>query len=487
MRRCARSSLLFAIAAVLCGSALAPAAPAAAVPPSFATADGYRGIWYMNQPQADRFKYKYSGGFATYPQQHVPMAVYAAAANKTFFCYGGKTGDENRISNMVSYYDHATGTVPRPTIVLSRDTNDTHYNPTLTIDAKGYVYLFCNSHGAGGAASGKALAKSLIFRSAKPYAIDAFEQVYEGNFSYSQAWAGPERGILWLHTRYDGNHRRLFFSTTEDGTTWSDPSPLARMASGSYQISWAQSGPEANAKNAGRVATALDHHPEKGGLNARTNIYYLETNDFGKTWTTAAGAKIDLPLTETTNTARIRDFEKEGLLVYLKDLTFDAASRPVILFLTSKSYKSGPDAGPRQWQTARWTGRDWRFHDCFTSDHNYDHGSLYLEADSAWRIIAPTEPGPQPDSTGGQITVHTSRDEGQTWQKEQTFPLDNARNQTYVRRPWHAHDDFYGFWADGDALEPSESDLYFCTRAGKVFRLPRKMTEQTARPQAVGN
>src|SRR5882757_5747050 len=130
---------------------------AVAAPPALPTADGYRGIWYMNQPQPDRYKYKYSGGFATYPQQHVPIAIYAPAVNKTFFCYGGKTGEENRISNMVSCYDHATGTVPRPTIVLSRDTNDTHYNPTLTIDAQGYLYVFCNSHGAGGDASGKGL------------------------------------------------------------------------------------------------------------------------------------------------------------------------------------------------------------------------------------------------------------------------------------------------------------------------------------------
>ena len=76
--------------------------------------DGFRGVWYMNQPQNDRFKYKYSGGFATYPQQHVPIAIYVPEANKTFFCYGGKTGEENRISNMVSYYDHTTGTRPAP-------------------------------------------------------------------------------------------------------------------------------------------------------------------------------------------------------------------------------------------------------------------------------------------------------------------------------------------------------------------------------------
>src|SRR3954454_13884971 len=37
--------------------------------------DGYRGIWYWNQRSNDEYVYKYSGGFATYPQQHVPIAL----------------------------------------------------------------------------------------------------------------------------------------------------------------------------------------------------------------------------------------------------------------------------------------------------------------------------------------------------------------------------------------------------------------------------
>ena len=45
--------------------------------------EGYRGIWYFNQPSKDEYKYKYSGGFATYPQQHAPIAIYAPAAKKT--------------------------------------------------------------------------------------------------------------------------------------------------------------------------------------------------------------------------------------------------------------------------------------------------------------------------------------------------------------------------------------------------------------------
>ncbi len=69
--------------------------------------DGYRGIWYdMGR--------KYSGGLGTYPQQQLPIAVYAPAVHKTFFCYGGTVKSERRLLYMIAYYDHSTGLVPRP-------------------------------------------------------------------------------------------------------------------------------------------------------------------------------------------------------------------------------------------------------------------------------------------------------------------------------------------------------------------------------------
>ena len=70
----------------------------------------------MNQPSGDEYVYKYSGGLGTYCAKHKPFAVYAPAVNKTFFCYGGSTRGNNRqLIHMVSYYDHQTGRVPRPT------------------------------------------------------------------------------------------------------------------------------------------------------------------------------------------------------------------------------------------------------------------------------------------------------------------------------------------------------------------------------------
>ena len=60
------SDAAFIVAAIL--GEIAYAAPAECT-------DGYRGIWYMNQPTGDEYAYKYSGGFATYPQQQEPIAI----------------------------------------------------------------------------------------------------------------------------------------------------------------------------------------------------------------------------------------------------------------------------------------------------------------------------------------------------------------------------------------------------------------------------
>lgn len=427
--------------------------------------DGYRGIWYSNQATGDEHRYKYSGGLGTYPQQHAPIAVYSAAANKTFFCYGGATDKPGELAAMVSYFDHTTGKVPRPRAVLVKPTTDAHENPTLQLDEAGHVWIFSNTHGPA--------ENSYIFRSRAPYSIDDFEQVSRTNFSYSQPWIMPGRGFLFLHTRY-GQGRRLHWMTSADGRQWSPPRPLAQVAQGHYQISQSQGE---------RLGTAFDYHPASGGLNARTNLYYLETNDRGVTWRTAAGQSVATPLVEPHNDALVHDYEAEGRLVYLKDLNFDAENRPVILYLTSRNYAPGPASGPREWFTARWTGDQWQRRPVATSDHNYDHGSLYIGADD-WRVIAPTGPGPQPFGAGGEMVLWTSRDEGATWDRTKRLTRDSQFNHTYARRPQNAHPQFHTLWADGNPLAASESRLYFTDRQGsRVWRLPVNMDGELAAPE----
>jgi BNR repeat-containing family member len=434
--------------------------------------DGYRGIWYMNQPSKDEYKFKYSGGFATYPQQQVPIAYYCKEVDKTFFCYGGTTAhsgkDKQVLLHMVSYYDHKTGMVPRPTILLNKHTDDAHDNPTLMVDDKGFIWIFSASHGTA--------RPSYIHRSRKPYSIDAFDRILTTNFSYAEPWWLPGKGFLFLHTRYVEG-RNLFWMTSPDGEHWNDPLKLAYIDMGDYQISW---------RNGTRLATAFDFHPAPLGLNGRANLYYLETRDDGQTWTTADGKALKLPLNTTNNPALIYDSRAEGLLVYLKDIAFETNGNPVILFLTSKGFESGPKNDPRTWKTARWTGTNWEFKVFTTSHNNYDHGSLYIESDGTWRIIAPTETGPQPYNPGGEVVMWTSRDRGSGWQKVRQLTSHSPRNHTYVRKPVNAHPDFYALWADGNARQPSESFLYFTNQKGDhVWRLPGKMAGDFAAPEPV--
>ena len=97
-----------------------------AVPEDLGAADGYRGIWYYNQESGDEYVYKYSGGLGTYCAKHIPFAVYSPEANRTFFVYGGTSEGRHNLLAMASYYDHATGEIPRPTLVCDKHTSDAH-------------------------------------------------------------------------------------------------------------------------------------------------------------------------------------------------------------------------------------------------------------------------------------------------------------------------------------------------------------------------
>src|SRR5210317_688702 len=132
--------------------------------------EGYRGIWYMNQPSGDEYVYKYSGGLGTYCAKHKPFAVYCPKVNKTFFCYGGTTRDsDNKLIHMVSYYDHTTSMVPRPTILLDKKTDDAHDNPVISVDGRGYIWIFSTSHGTS--------RPSFVHRSVRPYDVSMFALV----------------------------------------------------------------------------------------------------------------------------------------------------------------------------------------------------------------------------------------------------------------------------------------------------------------------
>ncbi len=442
---------------------------------SFEKDTGYRGIWYYNQETHDEYVYKYSGGLGTYCAKHLPMAVYAPEVGKTFFVYGGTKPTERIVLAMVSYYDHASGQVPRPTILMDKQTADAHDNPVICLDGSGHIWVFVSAHGKARPA--------FIFKSKRPYDVDDFDLLSETNFSYPQPWHAPGKGFLFLHTSYEDG-RALFWQTSPDGVTWSERSRLAFIERGHYQVSW---------RKGKKVGTAFNYHPtafhgdaEKSGLNWRTNLYYVETDDMGKTWRAASGEVITLPLGTSDNPALVKDYEAQDTLAYMKDLDFDQEGRPIILHVTARTWEPGPRHGPREWRLAHWTGTDWAIHTITASDSNYDTGCVHVEPDGTWRVIGPTEPGPQPFNPGGEVAMWTSVDQGQTWAKVRQLTRGSLFNHTYVRKPVNAHPDFYAFWADGHGRRPSESRLYFCDKTGEhVRRLPYIMDKAPAIPEVV--
>jgi len=428
-------------------------------------ADGYKGIWFT-LGQFSEHGDKYSGGLGTYTAKHIPLAVYAPEANKTFFVYGAtRSAEERHLLCMASYYDHAAGAVPKPTIVHDKEgVNDPHDNPSISLAEDGHVWVFVSGRGQR--------RPGFMYRSVEPYSVGAFERVRELEMTYPQPWLVPGRGFLLCFTKYTKG-RELYWSTSADGRAWTEDRKLAGMG-GHYQTS---------REKDGRVITAFNYHPG-GNVDKRTNLYYVETRDFGKTWQNAAGETVTTPLENTRNPALVRDYEAEGRLVYMKDINFDHAGRPVILVITSGGYQPGPENDPRTWTIVHWNGASWDFREVTQSTHNYDMGSLYIEEDGAWRIIAPTEAGPQPLGTGGEMALWLSRDEGVTWTKARDITANSEFNHAYARRPINAHPDFYAFWADGNPDEFSRSRLYFTNKDGDKARvLPYEMTEDTAAPQ----
>ncbi|MEM9326173.1 MAG: BNR-4 repeat-containing protein [Bacteroidota bacterium] len=439
---------------------------------SNAKIDGYRGIWFeLNQkyPYGD----KYSGALSTYTAKHIPLAIYAKDVDKTFFVYGGTLDQISRyLLCMIGVFDHATGMVSKPTVVYDKQgVDDPHDNPSLLIDEDGYLWVFVSGRGT--------LRPGFKFRSDSPYQIDRFIEVSEEEFTYPQVHRLRD-GFIHFFTKYTGR-RQLYFETTTDGLEWTEDRGLAAIpqnvgeASGHYQVS--------GVFEDQMVGSFFNRHPS-GDPDQRTDLYYLQSADFGQTWTNAAGKTMDLPLTLVGSPARVIDYASQGKNVYMKDMSFDSLGHPVCLYIRSNGHEPGPGSAPYEWCITRWDGNRWQTSVVTVSDHNYDMGSLFISTE-AWKVVGPTEDGPQKWGVGGEIAIWQSMDQGQSWQREMMLTEDSPLNHAYVRRPVNHKAPFSLFWSDGHAHEFGQSELYFGNMQGEVWKLPYEMTSDYQKPVRV--
>jgi len=434
--------------------------------------DGYKGIWFT-LGQFSEYGDKYSGGLGTYTAKHIPLSIYSPEVNKTFFVYGGTTGPDDRyLLCMIGSYDHSSNKVSKPTVIYDKQgVDDPHDNPSLAMDAEGYIWVFVSGRGRS--------RPGFKYRSTAPHAIDAFEQVTEEEMTYPQPKYIPGKGFLHLFTKYTGV-RELYFETSADGEKWTEDQKLVGMRreedknGGHYQIS---------GQHGDKVVFFFNWHPN-GNVDLRTNIYYLQTTDFGQTWTTVDGKKIEIPVDDIHSQTLVKEFFSQGKNVYIKDVNFDEHGNPVALYLAGPGHQPGPKSGPREWFVAYYNGSDWEHHKITESDQNYDTGSLFIKGND-WMVIGPSTDSPQKWGAGGEVVMWKSKDKGKSWEQAKQLTKNSERNHNYVRKVVGGKDPFFYFWADGNPDKISESHLYFGDSKGKVWKLPYVMDQDEAKPKRV--
>jgi hypothetical protein len=434
--------------------------------------DGYRGIWFT-LGQFSEYGDKYSGGLGTYTAKHIPLAIYSPEVKKTFFVYGGTTGvDEKYLLCMIGSYDHKTKKVSKPVVVHDKEgVDDPHDNPSIALDGEGHIWVFVSGRGRK--------RMGFKYRSKQPYDITAFDLITEEEMTYPQPKFIPGKGFLNLFTKYTGV-RELYTESSEDGVSWTPDRLLVAMKregdqnSGHYQIS---------GQHGEKVVFFCNWHPN-GNVDQRTNIYYFQTTDFGKTWTTIEGEEIAIPVTDVAAPVLAKEFFSQGVNVYIKDVNFDSQGNPIALYVSGPGHQPGPKSGLRNWNVIHWNGSEWINHKITTSDQNYDSGSLWVNGDE-WMVIGPTQNSPQMWGAGGELQQWKSFDKGNTWEMAKQITSDSPRNHNYARRVSHGIDPFLYFWADGNPNQFSISKLYFGDSKGRVWALPYEMDKETMKPKRI--
>jgi hypothetical protein len=431
--------------------------------------NGYRGIWFeLNQKYA--YGDKYSGALGTYTAKHVPLAIYASEVEKTFFVYGGTPSeDQKHLLCMIGEFDHKTEMVSKPTVVYDKNgVDDPHDNPSLMIDDNGYIWVFISGRGT--------TRPGFKYKSKTPYSIQEFVRITTEEMTYPQP-RNTDFGLFHFFTKYSGV-RQLYFETSKDGVNWTEDKLLAAIPekdgekSGHYQVS--------DIHNSKILGTFFNRHPN-GNVDKRTDLYFIQSADFGATWTTVNGIKTPLPLIDLDSPSKAVDYASHGNNVYLKDMGYDAKGNPVCLYIRSNGHEPGPKSAPYEWCVTKWNGNEWQTYVIATSDHNYDMGSLFIGEDE-WKVVGPTEKGPQAWGVGGELAIWQSKDTGETWKKIKLITENSALSHSYVRRPVNYKSPFCFFWADGHSHQPSKSELYFGNFKGEVWKLPYNMTEDFEKP-----
>ena len=194
----------------------------------------------------------------------------------------------DQLQYMIGCYDHQRQQVSRPVVVYDKWCGDAHDNPVMTIDPEGHLWVLGPSHG-------EYTTESFMSRSQSAYDFHHFDHHHVPLFAYPQTLVDLARICPLSHSLQQASAWPMVYPGARPLTPQREIH-LAHIERGSYQVS---------ASHQQRLGTVFNMHPNKGGLEARRNLYYLQTDDGGQTWTNAQGEAVLLPLTKEDNPALV--------------------------------------------------------------------------------------------------------------------------------------------------------------------------------------
>ncbi len=211
--------------------------------------------------------------------------------------------------------------------LLDKKTDDAHDNPVINpLDDKGYIWIFSSSHGRG--------RPSYISRSvASVRTTSRRSNSWSSSFSYPEPFYYPGKGFLFVHTWYVRGRGNYYMTSNPGRYRMGERKQTAYFEEGHYQISWQWKDK--------KTGIAFNQHPKGKGLNWRTNVYYMESDDFGATWKTADGQVLETPLVSKRDPALVLEYESKNRNCYIKDVQFDSKDIRSSLFVLSRDTQSG--------------------------------------------------------------------------------------------------------------------------------------------------
>lgn len=407
-----------------------------------------RGVWYHCGHQVNTLPGKdwvYSGPMATYCAWHRPMAVYRPEVNRTFFVYGNADN-----APTVSAYDHGTGLFAYPVVLGSNPDGDAHRNPTLLVDAEGYLLVFYGAHGH----------ESRVLRSCRPYDLSAWTEVSvlpDAKTTYPQPWELLP-GEVFVSYRQAPQWTTCSWRATvsrDGGRTWEPSRELVNLGeSAVYGVTIGDTG--SYPRRVHFVWSRLgggtpEEIASKHLWCRRYNIYYACSDDGGYTWRRSDGTPYELPITLDSQ-EEIYNCGQRG--VWLKDIQLDSAGHPWVLFVDSD-----PATYEGLFRVGRFDGQQWHFTTVAESDHMYDDGGIAILGDGDVRVYAPSTPV-QPHEDGGDIEEWQSTDGGHSWANTRHVTSGSRYSHNNVKIAFNHQQgpgDLRMLWSYGDSISPPET------------------------------